>query len=384
MTDLTPEASRFPGLPQRRPAGQNTGASAPGLPQRRPTGQDGDGFGSAGPGLPQRRPAAGPGQDSVLPRRTSAVRRVGRHRSLHRLSVASDAPTLVIAVPGAGADADAELAEHIAEAAAESCPGVDIRIGYLAGGIDRLPEVLAAADLGPDGHVSAGNGSADPTSAHHGSAGSSPAGPASASPASAGPGSGLGSGDGRAPRAVVVPLLAGPHPVFDAIIADAVGRAPGQVMLAAALGPHPLLAGALHDRLSEVGLARAGRARGLNIASGANGVIVVADRGPQAISDAGVTTVLLAARLAIPALPASFGDPASISEALQRLRDAGASHPAIAPCVIGPETDPAEITRLGDALGAPCAAPLGAHPAVAQLVAVRYGEALARITVAAH
>jgi len=258
--------------------------------------------------------------------------------------VASDAPALVLAVPGAGADPGAELAERVAESAAESCPGVDIRIGYLGGDADLLAELLApealAASAGPDGW--------------------------------------------QQPQAVVVPLLAGPHPVFDAIIGEIVSRAPQAVMLATALGPHPLLAGALHDRLSEVGLARASRARGLNIASGANGVIVVADRGPQAISDAGVTTVLLAARLAIPALPASFGDPASVSEALQRLRDAGASHPAIAPCVIGLETDPAEIIALSEMLRAPCAAPLGTHPAVAQLVAVRYGEALARISVPAR
>ena len=97
-----------------------------------------------------------------------------------------------------------------------------------------------------------------------------------------------------------------------------------------------------------------------------------------------MTTVLLAARLAIPAAPASLGDPASIDAAVQRLREAGATHLAIAPCVIGPETDPAEFTALSAALDAPCAAPLGAHPAVAQLVAVRYGEALARISVASH
>ncbi len=155
-------------------------------------------------------------------------------------------------------------------------------------------------------------------------------------------------------------------------------------MLAAALGPHPLLASALHDRLYEVGLARANRARGLNITAGATGILVVADRGPQAIGDAGVTTVLLASRLAIPAAPASLGDPASIDAAVQRLREAGATHLAIAPCVIGPETDPEEFAALSAALGAPCSAPLGGHPAVAQLVAVRYGEALARIAVASH
>jgi hypothetical protein len=155
-------------------------------------------------------------------------------------------------------------------------------------------------------------------------------------------------------------------------------------MLAPHLGPHPLLAGALHDRLSEVGLARASRARGLNIAAGANGVLVIADRGPQSVSDAGVTAVLLAARLAVPVVPASLGDPDSVAGALERLREAGANHPAIAPCVIGPETDPDELTQLSAAIDAPCAAPLGSHEAVAQLVAVRYGEALARISVPSH
>jgi sirohydrochlorin ferrochelatase len=156
------------------------------------------------------------------------------------------------------------------------------------------------------------------------------------------------------------------------------------VMLAAALGPHPLLAGALHDRLAEAGLARASRARGLNIAAGATCIIVLADRGPEAISEAGVTAVLLAARLAVPAAPASLGDPASIDAAVQRLREAGASRLAIAPCVIGPEIDQAELAALALALGAPCSAPLGDHPAIAQLVAVRYGEALARISVASR
>lgn len=97
-----------------------------------------------------------------------------------------------------------------------------------------------------------------------------------------------------------------------------------------------------------------------------------------------MTAVLLAARLAVPVVPASLGDPASIQTGLERLREAGATRPAIAPCLIGPETDPAELTALSSAIDAPCAPPLGAHPAIAQLVAVRYGEALARLSVASH
>ncbi len=340
VTDQNPESAPKPALPQRRPAaGDGDNAASPGLPQRRPAA--GNGEDAASPGLPQRFPGApeqngGPG----LPRRASGGRpsRVGRHRSLHRISVASDAPALVLAVPG-WADAAADLAGRIAEAAIDSCPGVDIRVGFLSGSTDTLAGALAA--------------DAESRSQH-------------------------------GPQAVVVPLLAGPHPVHDAAIAAAISAAKAPVMLATALGPHPLLAGALHDRLHEVGLARASRARGLNIAAGATGIIVVADRGPQAVADVGVTTVLLAARLAIPAAPASLGDPASIEAAVQRLRDTGAAHLTLSPCVVGPETDPAEFIALSGALDAPCAPPLGAHPAIAQLVAVRYGEALARIAVASH
>jgi len=268
---------------------------------------------------------------------------------MHRISVASDAPALVLAIPGSAASTaigslDADIADQIAEAAAESCPGVEIRIGYLTGDADGLIEALNF-DRGERDELS---GLTDPTAA---------------------------------PQAVVVPLLAGSHPLLDRQLATVMSEVAAPVMLGSHLGPHPLLAGALHDRLSEVGLARASRARGLNISAGANGVLVLADRGQQAINDAGVTAVLLAARLAVPAVPASLGDTASIKSALDRLREAGASHPAIAPCLIGPETDPAELTALSSAIDAPCAAPLGAHPAIAQLVAIRYGEALARISV---
>jgi hypothetical protein len=260
---------------------------------------------------------------------------------MHRISVASDAPALILAVPGWIDDA-ADLARYLAEATMESCPGVEIRVGFLGGTTETLAEALEA-DPG-EGHERFENG----------------------------------------PEAVVVPLVAGPHPEIDQAITAAISSAEAPVMLASALGPHPLLAGALHDRLFEAGVARAGRSMGLNISAGSTGVIVVADHGPQALTDAGVTTVLLASRLSVPAAPASLGDPASVEAAVQRLREAGAIHLAISPCVIGPETDPAEFAALSAALNAPCAAPLGGHPAIAQLVSVRYGEALSRIAVASH
>ena len=270
----------------------------------------------------------------------------------------------MLAVPGQSPETSG-LARMIAESAAESCSGVDIKIGYLTGSTDRLVNVLAASQPG--------SGHADGERPRRGRRGRRERRERNASDADR---------PQHEPRAVVVPLLAGPHPALDTAIASAVRSAQPPVMLAAALGPHPLLAGALHDRLSEAGLARASRARGLNIASGATGIIVLADRGPQALTDAGVTAVLLAARLAVPVRPASLGDPASIDAAVLALHEAGAMHLAIAPCVIGPETNPAELAALSTHLGVPSSAPLGDHPAIAQLIAVRYGEALTRISVA--
>jgi sirohydrochlorin ferrochelatase len=272
-----------------------------------------------------------------LPRRTGRSLPPGRHRSPHRLTLPSDAPALVLAVPGAAGTGSDELAEQVAATAAMSCSGAEVRVGYLDGPEHRLADALIF-----DETVSAGS----------------------------------------APQAVVVPLLAGPNPRIDAALDDLISRAEASILLAGHLGPHPLLAEVLHFRLAEAGLARETRARGLSIVATANGVVVLADRGDAAVSAAGVTAVLLAARLAAPTVPASLGDPRSIESALARLRDAGVSRAAIAPCVIGPETDPDELAAVCANTGAPCSGPLGTHPAVGQLVAMRYGAALAGLHLA--
>jgi len=294
-------------------------------------------------GDPQdQAPLPGPGgppvpQSEALPRRTTRSRRAGRHRSPHRLSVASDAPALILAVPGtAAADQDA-VAEEIAATAELSCPGVDIRIGYLAGEAHSLSDALTF-ERGPEGpHAVAG---------------------------------------------VVVPLLAGPYPAIDDQLARAVSEASAAVLLAAHLGPHPLVAESLHARLADAGLARQARAHGLSVATAGHGVLVVADGGLEAVQSAEVAAVLLASRLSIPTVTALLGDSAAISRGLSLLRDAGSQRATFAPCVIGLETPRYELDSLTAQYGIPCAAPLGAHPAVAQLVAIRYGAALARLSMA--
>ncbi|HXZ64581.1 MAG TPA: hypothetical protein VEH05_07595, partial [Streptosporangiaceae bacterium] len=317
------------------------GQSAP-LPQRVPT-SDG-----AQP-LPRRESAAGqsaplpqrvPTSDDALPlpRRTTRTRPPGRHRSPHRLSVASDAPALVLVVPGSAAADTAGIGPAVAAIAELSCPGVDIRVGYLDG--DDMPVT--------DCLVPAEHGSVEPDQF----------------------------------PSVVVPLLLSPSPRLDPAIKRVAAAPAIPAVLAAHLGPHPLVAEALHSRLAEAGLARYSRATGLSISADGRGIVVLADVGDEATSLAAVAAVLLASRLSVPVVPASLGDPASIVTAVDRLTESGARRPVLAPCLIGPETSVAVLDDLSAALGAPCAPILGAHQAIGQLVAIRYGAALASLSLA--
>ncbi len=267
-----------------------------------------------------------------LPRRPPRVRPAGRHRSPHRLTLPPDAPPLVLAVAGYACLASDDIVAGIASAVGASCPGAPIMAGYLEGSVRSLAEMLAAP--GQDGAP-------------------------------------------LTQTSVIVPLLAGPHPRSDAALAAAAAAAASPILLTSALGPHPLVAEALHARLAEAGLARASRTRGLTITSPADGIIVLADRGHEAAETAGVAAVLLSSRLAVPAAPASLGDQASLEAAIARLHAAGAYRLAIAPCVIGPENDPGELDAACAATGAMRSQPLAAHPAISQLVAMRYGAALA-------
>jgi hypothetical protein len=284
--------------------------------------------------LPSRLGPTDDGQP--LPRRTRS-RPPGRHRSPHRLSVAADAPALVIAVPGSAATDIAGIGLAVAATAELSCPGVDIRIGYLEGDEAPLSDCLLPGEESAEGD--------------------------------------------QFPN-VVVPLLLSPSLRLDPAIRRLTGDSPIPAVLAAHLGPHPLVAEALHSRLAEAGLVRHSRASGLSISADGRGIVVLADIGEEATSAAAVAAVLLASRLSVPVVPASLGDPASIVTAVDRLTESGAGRPALAPCLIGPETSIAVLDDLSAALGAPCAPAIGAHQAIGQLVAIRYGAALAGLSLA--
>jgi sirohydrochlorin ferrochelatase len=321
-------------LPGRAPRGQD-GASP--LPGRAPRGQDGASplpspapLGAQnGPALPVRN-AGTPGDGSILPVRTSRYRRTGRHSSPHQLSLPSDTPALVIAVPGSARPESEDTVLRIAEIAGSSCHGAEVRVGYLRGSKDSLEEVVD--ELGD-----AGGG----------------------------------------PAAVVVPLLAFPNAEVDGAIADVVAASPTPLLVAAHLGPHPLLAEALHARLAEAGLARASRVGRISIVTAADGVIVGAAGEDEAIEGAGVVAVLLASRLTMPVASASLTDPGSIKDAANRLREARVARVALAPCMIGPELTSGTLDAIAALTTTECAPSLGCHPAVAQLVAIRYGAALA-------
>lgn len=181
------------------------------------------------------------------------------------------------------------------------------------------------------------------------------------------------------PAAVVVPQTTGPDPKVDAVLREAVGSARLPIEIAEPLGPHPLIAEALHVRLAESGLARAERIRLLTMVTTADGILVATTGGEQARQDAEVTCVLLASRLAVPVVPVALEDLASANQVANRLKAAGTTRLAIAPCFIGPEAHPEQLGALAAATGAECAQPLGAHPVLVQLIALRYAEALEKV-----
>src|SRR5499427_8095985 len=272
---------------------------------------------------------------SALPARTTRYRRRGRHSSPHQLSLPSDSPALVIAVPGSARPDSEDTAIRVADQAAASCHGAELRIGFLRGGQDSLEEAL----------------------------------------------SDLPSRNGL-PAGVVVPLLPFPYPEVDRAIAVAVAAAETPFVIADHLGPHPLLAEALHGRLADVGLARAARVGRISIGTAADGVIVGTVGDEEAVQAAEVVAVLLASRLTTPIAAASLTDPGSIKDAAARLRQA-VPRVALAPCMVGPELTSGTLEAIAALTGCDCAPPLGSHPAVGKLVAIRYGAALADPQIAA-
>lgn len=178
------------------------------------------------------------------------------------------------------------------------------------------------------------------------------------------------------PVSVVVPLLAGPDSALLRRIRQGIADSRVAAELTDVLGPHPLLAEGLHVRLSEAGLARADRARLFTVATAADGIILATVGGDEAVQAAGITGMLLAARLAVPVMAAALDAEGAVTAIAEQLRGSGSQQLALAPYLIGPELDPSVLEAAVKDAGCAAAEPLGAYPAMGKLALAKYTTAL--------
>jgi hypothetical protein len=276
--------------------------------------------------FPQRRPASRP----------PSLRPGGRHRRDVPVSLSQDAPALVLAVPGARTDLTSGPVGDLLTIVRVDNPAVDVR-GARFEAPDQDPEgiraVLAAA--------------------------------AATRPGAPGP------------VAVVIPLIVAPHPPLVRKLRQVIADSGVNAMVTGFVNSNAMVAEALHIRLAEAGLARADRVRLFSIVTAADGIIVATVGGPDAAQAANVTSVLLAARLALPVFTASLDSSPSVHEAALRLKEMGVNRIAIAPCIVGPEASLGALDA--SAVGVECAAPIGAHSNVAKLTAIAYGHVLSQL-----
>ncbi|MGW0758194.1 sirohydrochlorin chelatase [Streptomyces sp. NPDC002814] len=289
------------------------------------------------------------GPASGLPVRMPRPRQPGRHRRPEPLAAPDGAPAFVLAVPGTPSAATRSLSEEVVSIARSELPGLDARIGYLDGDDAEFPtltSILAHA--------------AQERTARYEQARAA----------------GVDAKQPDGPVAVVVPLLAGPDSALLRRVRQAVMDSRVAADLTDVLGPHPLLAEALHVRLSEAGLARADRARLFTVATAADGIVLASVGGEEAVQAAGITGMLLAARLAVPVMAAALDQDGSISSVAEQLRSSGSQQLALAPYLIGPEIDPGLVDAAAKEAGCSAAEPLGPYPAIGKLALAKYTTAL--------
>ncbi|MEW1901362.1 MULTISPECIES: hypothetical protein [unclassified Streptomyces] len=289
------------------------------------------------------------GPASGLPVRMPRPRQSGRHRRPEPAAAPEGAPALVLAVPGVPSAAIRSLAEEVVSIARSELPGLEAAIGFLEGDDAEFPSlanVLTAVEsLRTQRYelaLAAGREVTAPTG----------------------------------PAAVVVPLLAGPDSAQTRRVRQAVMDGGNTAELTDVLGPHPLLAEALHVRLSEAGLARADRARLFTVTTAADGIILATVGGEEAVQAAGITGMLLAARLAVPVIAAALDQEGSIASVAEQLRAAGSEQLALAPYLIGPELAEGLLDEASKEAGCAAAEPLGAYPAIGKLVLSQYSAVL--------
>ncbi|WP_190127050.1 sirohydrochlorin chelatase [Streptomyces inusitatus] len=289
------------------------------------------------------------GPASGLPVRMPRPRQSGRHRRPEPVAAPEGAPALILAVPGAPSPSTRGLAEETISIARSELPGLEVGIGYLDSEDAEYPslqQVLA--------HTAARRTERYQIARAAGREVAEPEGPA----------------------AVVVPLLAGPDNVLMRRIRQGVMESGAPAELTDVLGPHPLLAEAVHVRLSEAGLARADRARLFTVATAADGIILATVGGDEAVRAAGITGMLLAARLAVPVMAAALDHEGSVGAIADQLRGSGSTQLALAPYLVGPELPDGLLEAAVKDAGCPAAEALGAYPAIGKLVLSQYATTL--------
>ncbi|MEV4195426.1 sirohydrochlorin chelatase [Streptomyces toxytricini] len=292
------------------------------------------------------------GPANGLPVRMPRPRQTGRHRRPEPAVAPEGAPTLVLAVPGAPSAASRGLAEEIISMGRSELPGLEARIGFLEGDdadgaeFPALAGVLTAVAAERVARAEFARAAGHEVPVQSG------------------------------PDAVVVPLLAGPDADLLRRIRQAVMDSTAAVELAEVLGPHPLLAEGLHVRLSEAGLARADRARLFTVTTAADGIIVATTGGEEAVQVAGVTGMLLAARLAVPVKAAALDQEGAVAAVAEQLRSEGSTQLALAPYLIGPEAAEGLLDTAAKEADCAVSEVLGAYGALGKLVVTQYAAAL--------
>ncbi|MFJ6718093.1 sirohydrochlorin chelatase [Streptomyces sp. NPDC091259] len=292
------------------------------------------------------------GPANGLPVRMPRPRPAGRHRRPEPAVAPEGAPALVLAVPGAPSAASRGLAEEILSIGRSELPGLDGRIGYLEGDdsegseFPSLAGVLTAVAQERSARAEFARAAGHEVPAPTG------------------------------PDAVVVPLLVGPDGDLLRRARQALMDSSAAAELADVLGPHPLLAEGLHVRLSEAGLARADRARLFTVTTAADGIILATTGGEEAVQAAGITGMLLAARLAVPVKAAALDQEGSVAAIAEQLRAEGSTQLALAPYLIGPEVAEGLLDTACKEAGCATGEVLGAYPALGKLAVAQYSAAL--------
>ncbi|WP_405807036.1 hypothetical protein [Streptomyces sp. NBC_01187] len=308
------------------------------------------------------------GPENGLPVRMPRPRQPGRHRRPEPVVAPENAPALVLAVPGAPSSATRSLAEETLSIARSELPGLNARIGFSEGDDEEFPTIRSALTEAVAERAARQRLLRDAPAPAPLPEDASPEEREAAEAQEAAAVAARTAEDDGLP-AVVVPLLAGPDAAQLRRIRQEVLNSGSGAELTDVLGPHPLLAEAVHVRLSEAGLARADRARLFTVATAADGIILATVGGEEAVQAAGITGMLLAARLAVPVLAAALDDEGAITHTAEQLRGSGSQQLAIAPCLIGPEVAEGLLEAAAEEAGCATAEPLGAYPALGKLVA---------------